>query len=81
MAGVLCGLETHVSGQADMIIDYATACGRDEPISTATSETTVQSLLHRRMDAERQARRPFHKAALSPEVLDGLAPLSAAAAT
>jgi hypothetical protein len=93
---VLRGLETYVSGQSEMIIDYATARGSDEPISTATTESTVQWLLHRRMganqqmrwsprgahlmlkvrtsvvngtfnqdlgNAERWARRPFHKAA------------------
>src|SRR5215204_2271984 len=39
---LLRGLETYVSGQADLIIDYATAQRRDEPISTATTEGTVQ---------------------------------------
>jgi len=96
VVGVLRGLETYVSGQSEMIIDYATARGSDEPISTATTESTVQWLLHRRMganqqmrwsprgahlmlkvrtsvvngtfnqdlgNAERWARRPFHKAA------------------
>ena len=51
--GCLRDLETYVSGQSDMIIDYATARRREEPISTATTESTVQWLLHRRM--ERQA--------------------------
>ena len=32
---VLRGLETYVAGQADLIIDYATARHGDEPISTA----------------------------------------------
>jgi hypothetical protein len=96
VAGVLRGLETYVSGQSELIIDYATARGSDEPISTATTESAVQWLLHRRMganqqmrwsprgahlmlkvrtsvvngtfnqdlgNAERWARRPFHKAA------------------
>ena len=96
VVGVLRGLEIYVSGQSPLIIDYATARGTDEPISTATTESTVQWLLHRRMsanqqmrwsprgahlmlkvrtsvvngtftrdhgDAERWARRPFHKAA------------------
>jgi hypothetical protein len=96
VAGVLRSLETYVSGQSDLIIDYATARRSDEPISTATAESTVQWLLHRRMganqqmrwsprgahlmlkvrtsvvngtfnqnlaNAERWARRPFHKAA------------------
>jgi hypothetical protein len=51
VAALLRGLETYVSGQADLIIDYATARRSDEPISTATTESTVQWLLHRRMGA------------------------------
>jgi hypothetical protein len=52
VAGVLRGLETYVSGQSDLIIDYATERRGDEPISTATTtESTVQWLLHRRMGA------------------------------
>jgi hypothetical protein len=35
-------LETYVSGQSDIVIDYATARRREEPISTATTESTVQ---------------------------------------
>ena len=53
---MLRGLETYVSGQADLIIDYATAQRRDEPISTATTEGTVQWLLHRRMGTNQQMR-------------------------
>src|SRR5215213_4409309 len=53
---LLRGLETYVSGQADLIIDYATAQRRDEPISTATTEGTVQWLLHRRMGTNQQMR-------------------------
>jgi hypothetical protein len=53
---LLRGLETYVSGQADLIIDYATARRSDEPISTATTESTVQWLLHRRMGANQQMR-------------------------
>ena len=53
---VLRGLETYVSGQFELIIDYATARGTDEPISTATTESTVQWLLHRRMGANQQMR-------------------------
>jgi hypothetical protein len=56
VAGVLRSLETYVSGQSDLIIDYATARRRDEPISTATTESTVQWLLHRRMGANQQMR-------------------------
>jgi hypothetical protein len=49
-------LETYVSGQADLIIDYATARRSGEPISTATTESAVQWLLHRRMGANQQMR-------------------------
>ena len=56
VAALLRGLETYVSGQADLIIDYAAARRRDEPISTATTEGTVQWLLHRRMGANQQMR-------------------------
>ena len=62
---LLRGLETYVSGQADLIIDYATAQRRDEPISTATTEGAVQWLLHRRMGTNQQIAldaegRPLH---------------------
>jgi hypothetical protein len=50
------GLETYVSGQSELIIDYATARRDGEPISTATTEGTVQWLLHRRMGANQQMR-------------------------
>jgi hypothetical protein len=56
VAGVLRSLETYVSGQSDLIIDYATARRSDEPISTATTESTVRWLLHRRMGANQQMR-------------------------
>jgi hypothetical protein len=56
VAGVLRGLETYVSGQSDLIIDYATARRSDQPISTATTESAVQWLLHRRMGANQQMR-------------------------
>jgi hypothetical protein len=49
-------LETYVSGQSAIIIDYATARRCDEPISTAITESTVQWLLHRRMNAQQQMR-------------------------
>ena len=39
-----------------MIIDYATARRREEPISTAITESAVQWLLHRRMNAQQQMR-------------------------
>ena len=54
---LLRGLETYVSGQADLIIDYAKARRSGEPISTATTEGAVQWLLHRRMGANQQMRR------------------------
>ena len=56
VTALLRGLETYVSGQAGLIIDYATARRHDEPISTATTESTVQWLLHRRMGANQQMR-------------------------
>ena len=55
-AALLRGLETYVSGQAELIIDYAKARCSGEPISTATTESTVQWLLHRRMGANQQMR-------------------------
>src|SRR3954453_4963232 len=56
VAKVLRGLETYVSGQSEIIIDYAKARRCGEPISTATTESTVQWLLHRRMSASQQMR-------------------------
>ena len=56
LAALLRGLETYVSGQAGLIIDYATARREDEPISTATTEGAVQWLLHRRMGANQRMR-------------------------
>lgn len=56
VAKLLQALETYIVGQRDLIIDYATARHRDEPISTATTESTVQRLLHRRMGANQQMR-------------------------
>ena len=56
VARLLHDLETYVSGQSDIIIDYATSRRREEPISTAITESTVQWLLHRRMNAQQQMR-------------------------
>jgi hypothetical protein len=56
VARLLGDLETYVSGQSDIIIDYATARRREEPISTAVTESTMQWLLHRRMNAQQQMR-------------------------
>jgi hypothetical protein len=56
VAGVLRALETYVFGQSALIINYATARDSDEPISTATTESTVQWLLHRRMGNNQQMR-------------------------
>ncbi len=53
---VLRDLETYVTVQSDLIIDYATARRRGEPTSTATTESAVQRLLHRRMGAQQQMR-------------------------
>src|ERR1700732_58121 len=55
-ARLLSDLETYVCGQSDIIIDYATARRCKEPISTAITESTVQWLLHRRMNAQQQMR-------------------------
>lgn len=52
VATLLRALETYIAGQADLIIDYAAARHRGEPISTATTESTVQRLLHRRKGAK-----------------------------
>ena len=54
--------ETYVAGQADLIIDYAAARHRGEPISTATTESTVQRLRHRRMGTNQQMRRSLRGA-------------------
>ena len=56
VATLLRALETYVVGQGELIIDYAAARRRGEPISTATTESTVQRLLHRRMGANQQMR-------------------------
>ena len=56
VARLLGDLETYVCGQSDIIIDYATARRRKEPISTAVTESTVQWLLHRRLNAQQQMR-------------------------
>ena len=53
---LLRALETYVVGQGELIIDYAAARHRGEPISTATTESTLQRLLHRRMGANQQMR-------------------------
>jgi hypothetical protein len=56
VARLLRDLETYVCGQFDLIIDYAKARRSNQPISTATTESTVQWLLHRRMGANQQMR-------------------------
>ena len=56
VAEVLRTLETYVAGQSGIIIDYAAARCCEEPISTTTTESTVQWLLHRRMNANQQMR-------------------------
>lgn len=56
VARLLVELETYVTGQSAIIIDYATARRCKEPISTAITESTVQWLLHRRMNAQQQMR-------------------------
>src|SRR5271156_5348875 len=49
-------LESYVCGQSDIIMDEAAPGRRDEPISTAVTESTVQWLVHRRMNAQQQMR-------------------------
>jgi hypothetical protein len=56
VAGLLRALETYVSGQSALIIDYATSRRQELPISTAPTESMVQWLLHRRMNASQQMR-------------------------
>jgi hypothetical protein len=56
VARLLRDLETYVCGQSDIIIDYATARRQEEPIPTAVTESTVQWLLHHRMNAQQQMR-------------------------
>jgi hypothetical protein len=56
VARLLRDLETYVSGRSEIIIDYATARRCEKPISTAITESTVQWLLHRRMNAQQQMR-------------------------
>jgi hypothetical protein len=56
VARLLDEVETYVCGHSDIIIDYARARRREEPISTAVTESAVQWLLHRRMKAQQQMR-------------------------
>lgn len=44
----------YVAGHAGLIIEHAAARRREEPISTATAEGTMQWLLHRRMNASQR---------------------------
>jgi hypothetical protein len=56
LARVLSELETYVAGHASSIINYGAARRAASPISTATTESTVQRLIHRRMSARQQMR-------------------------
>ena len=56
VAELLRALEAYVAGQSGIIMDYAAARCCEEPISTATTESTVQWLPHRRMNANQQMR-------------------------
>jgi hypothetical protein len=47
-------LETYACSQSDIIVDFATARQREEPISTAVIESAVRWLLYRRMNAQQQ---------------------------
>ena len=73
LAASLRGLETYVTGQSGLIIDYATARGDGEPISTAATEGAVQWLLHRRMGANQQMRWPPRGAHLMLKVRTAVA--------
>jgi hypothetical protein len=55
-ARALLALQIYVAGHAALIIDYANARYDGEPISTAVTESTVQWLVHRRMNASQQMR-------------------------
>jgi hypothetical protein len=57
VARFLGDLETYVSGQSAIIIDDAAGRRREEPVSTAITESTMQWLLHRRMNAQTRMRR------------------------
>ena len=56
LMSALWDLETYVAGHADSIINYAAARRSAKPISTATTESTVQRLIHRRTTAKQQMR-------------------------
>jgi hypothetical protein len=56
LMSILSDLETYVAGHAGSIINYAAARRSAQPISTATTESTVQRLIHRRMTAKQQMR-------------------------
>jgi len=45
-----------VRNKRPLCADYATARHQDEPISTAVTESTMQWLLHRRMNAQQHMR-------------------------
>jgi hypothetical protein len=56
VARLLRDLETYICGQSNIIIDYASARRQDELISTPVTESAVQWLLHRRMNARQHMR-------------------------
>ena len=56
VASLLRDLAKYICGQCEIIIGYATARHEDELISTAITESTVQWLLHRRMNAQQHMR-------------------------
>ncbi len=56
LMSILSNLETYVAGHAGSIINYVAARRSAKPISTATTESTVQRLIHRRMTARQQMR-------------------------
>ena len=56
VARLMRDLETSVCGQSNIIIDYASAQRQDELISTPVTESAVQWLLYRRMNARQHMR-------------------------
>ena len=56
VARLLRDLEAYICGQSNIIIDYASAQRQDELISTPVTESAVQWLLYRRMNARQHMR-------------------------
>jgi hypothetical protein len=56
LAGVLRDLETYVSGQFTSIMNFVVERRLAEPLSTTSTESAVDRLLHRRITAKQQIR-------------------------